>query len=209
MKALVLLALLLITSCAAKPEPALDQATVVAKYASLRLRNSSTSRTLRVLDPGDKVDVLERQDNWYRVRYGSDVQGWMEESTILTNETKNRIQKLVAASQTLEPQNTAVLKQEANLRLEPGRTTAIIRKLESGTKVEVLERTTKPRPGSDTARDMWIKVRPKPSDVGWVLATALEFDIPSDIAQYSEDYVYAAVKTINRVQDPLAGQIRW
>ncbi len=209
MKALVLLALLLITSCAARPEPALDQATVVAKYASLRMRNSSTSRTLRVLDPGDKVEILEHQDNWYRVRYGSDVQGWMEESTLLTSETKNRIQKLVAASQSLEPQNTAVLKQQANLRLEPERSTAIIRKLESGTKVEVLERTTKPRPGSDSSRDMWIKVRPTPTEVGWMLATALEFDIPSDIAQYSEDYIYAAVKTINRVQDPLAGQISW
>src|SRR5215467_15361249 len=60
-----------------------------AKNASLRMRNSSTSRTLQVLDPGDKVDVLERRDNWYRVRYGSDVQGWMEESTLVTNEMKS------------------------------------------------------------------------------------------------------------------------
>jgi hypothetical protein len=41
------------------------------------------------------------------------------------------------------------------------------------------------------------------------LTGALEFDIPSEIAQYSEEYIYAAVKTINRVQDPLAGQIAW
>src|SRR5437773_12362143 len=113
---------LLVTGCApAKSEPVVDQATVTSKNASLRLKNSSTSRTLRVLDTGEKVDVLERQDNWYRVRYGTDVQGWMEESTVVTSETKNRIQKLVAASQNLEPQNTAVLKQDCNLRLEPGR----------------------------------------------------------------------------------------
>jgi hypothetical protein len=206
---LALLLPLLVASCSSKPEPSLDQATIVAKYASLRLRNSSTSRTLRVLDPGEKVEVLEHQENWYRVRYGSDVQGWMEESTLITNETRRRIQDLVTASQNLEPQNTAVLKQDGNLRLEAGRSTPIIRKLESGTKVEVLDRTTKPRPGTDTSRDMWVKVRPTPTEVGWLLATALDFDIPSDIAQYSEDYIYAAVKTINRVQDPLAGQIRW
>jgi hypothetical protein len=187
----------------------LDQATVVAKYASLRQKNSSTSRTLRPLTIGDKVDVLERQDNWYRVRYGTDVQGWMEESTILTSETKVRIQNLVAASRTLEPQNTAVLKQEANIRLEPGRSTSIIRKLDSGTKVEVLDRVTKPRPGSETARDMWLKVRPSPTEVGWLLASSLDFDIPSDISQYSEDYVYATIKIINRVEDSLAGQINW
>src|SRR5438477_9088401 len=97
-------------SCAPKPEPVLDQGTVVAKNASLRLKNSSTSRTLRVLDTGDKVDVLERQENWYRVRYGADVQGWMEESTVVTNETKSRIQELVTASQNQESQNTAVLR---------------------------------------------------------------------------------------------------
>src|SRR5215510_3956702 len=199
----------LLISCAPKPEPVLDEATVVAKNASLRLKNSSTSRTLRVLDTGDKVSVLERQDNWYRVRWGRDVEGWMEESTVVTNETKERIQRLVAASQNLEPQNTAVLKQDANLRLEPGRTTAIIRRLDTGTKVEVLDRVTKPRPNSDTLQDMWVKVRPAPTEVGWVLSGALDFDIPGDIAQYSEDYIYAAVKTINRVQDPIAGQINW
>jgi len=196
-------------NCAPRPEPILDEGTVVAKNASLRLKNSSTSRTLRVLDTGDKVDVLEHQDNWYRVRYGSDIEGWMEESTVVTNEMKDRIKKLVAESQNLEPQNTAVTKQDANLRLEPGRSTAIIRRLESGTKVEVLDRVTKPRPGSDTSHDMWIKVRATPTEVGWVLAGALEFDIPSEIAQYSEDYIYAVVKMINRVQDPLAGQITW
>src|SRR6185436_16947639 len=119
---------------------------------------------------------------------GPDVQGWMEESTVITNETKNRIQQLVAASQNLEPQNTAVRKQDANLRLEPGRSTSTIRKVDSGTKVEVLERVTKPRPGSESGKEMWIKVRPGPMEVGWVLSGALEFDMPPDIAQYSEEY---------------------
>jgi uncharacterized protein YgiM (DUF1202 family) len=201
--------LFFLASCSPKVEPPMDQATVTSRNSSLRLKNSSTSRTLRVLDPGDKVDVLERQDNWYRVRYGTDVEGWMEESTVMTNETRNRIQKLVNDSQNLEPQNTAKLKQDANLRLEPGRSTAIIRRADGGTKVEVLERVTKPRPGSDTAHDVWLKVRSSPGEIGWVLANAIEFDIPNEIAQYSEDYVYAAVKTINRVQDPLAGPISW
>ncbi|HYR43965.1 MAG TPA: SH3 domain-containing protein [Terriglobia bacterium] len=210
MKFLVtLLFAFLFAGCAPKPEPVLDQATVVAKNASLRLRNSSTSRTLRVLDTGEKVEVLERQENWYRVRYGSDVQGWMEESTVVTNDTKNRIQQLVAASQNEEGQNTAVVKQAANFRLEPGRSTPIIHKLESGTKIEVLERVTLPRPGSSSGHDLWLKVRPSPTEVGWILAGAIEFDIPADVSQYSEEYTYAAVKIVNRVQDPIAGQVNW
>ena len=205
----VLLALLLVTSCSPKPEPILDQATVVAKNASLRQRSSSTSRTLRTLDPGDRVEVLERQNNWYRVRYGPDVQGWMEESTVVTNATRERIRTLVSASQDQLAQNTGVLREEANFRIEPGRTSSIIRKLDSGSKVEVLDRVTTPRPGSDSSSDVWLKVRPSPKEVGWVIGNLVEFDIPADVAPYSESYTYSAVKTINQVQDPLAGPVNW
>jgi len=204
-----LFVLLLLLSCSPQPEPILDQATVVAKNASVRLKNSSTSRTLRTLDTGDRVNVLERQDNWYRIRYGDEVEGWMEESTVVTNATKKRIQELVVASQDQSPQNTAVLHDDANLRIEPGRSSPIIRKLDRGTMVEVLDRTTTPRPNSETASDAWIKVRSSPTQVGWVLGGLVVFDIPADIAQYSEGYTYAAVKTINRVQDSFAGQINW
>ena len=204
-----LFVLLLLVSCSPQPEPILDQATVVAKNASVRLKNSSTSRTLRTLDTGDRVNVLERQDNWYRIRYGDEVEGWMEESTVVTNATKKRIQELVVASQDQSPQNTAVLHDDANLRIEPGRSSPIIRKLDRGTMVEVLDRTTTPRPNSETASDAWIKVRSSPTQVGWVFGGLVDFDIPADIAQYSEGYTYAAVKTINRVQDSFAGPINW
>jgi len=133
----------------------------------------------------------------------------MEESTVVTSDTRNRILQLVSSSQNQEPQNTAVVRQSANLRLEPGRSTSIIRKYESGTKVEALDRVTLPRPGNSAAHDVWVKVLVSPSEVGWILSNALEFDIPSDISQYSEEYSYPAVKVINRVQDPIAGQVNW
>ncbi len=210
MKVIVaLLLLIVLPNCKPKPEPIVDHATVVAKNSSVRMKNSSTSRTLRTLDSGDKVDILERQDNWYRIRFGDELQGWMEESTVLTNATKNQLLQMVVASQAQTPQNTAVLREDANFRIEPGRSTAIVRRLDSGTKVEVLDRVTIPRPGSESSSDVWLKVRPSPTEVGWVLASLVEFDIPADVAQYSEGYSYSAVKTINQVQDTLAGPINW
>ena len=117
-------------SCASKPEPVVDQATVVARNASVRMKNSPTSRTVTTLNVGDKVDVIEKQDNWFRIRRGEQVLGWMEESTIVTNEAAARIQKMVLESQSLQPQNSAVAREEANLRVEPARNSSIIRKLE-------------------------------------------------------------------------------
>ena len=205
----VLTIVLPLASCAPKPEPTLDEATVVARNASVRLKNSSTSRTLVTLNVGDKVEVLERSDNWYRIRHGERLQGWMEESTILTNEMMGRLRDMVTASQSQRPHNTGVLREEANLRIEPGRSTAVIKRLDSGTKVEVLERVTKPRPGSENAMDVWLKVRPSPTEVGWIIGSLIDFDIPSEIAGYSEGFTYTTVKTVNQVQDPIAGTINW
>src|SRR5262249_12184819 len=134
----LLLASVFLLSCAPKPEPVLDQATVVARNASVRLKNSSTSRTLVTLNVGDKVEVLQRQDNWYRIRHGERLQGWMEESTILTNETMARIREMAVQSQSEPPQNTAALRQDANLRIEPGRSTGVIKRLDNGAKFEIL-----------------------------------------------------------------------
>jgi len=194
--------------CGPKVEPPIDHATVVAEHASMRLKNSSTSRTLRVLDPGDKLDVLEHQDNWYRVRYGNQA-GWMEESTILTNATRVRIEEVAAKSQEQTPQNTATLRGDTNFRVEPSRTSTVIRRLNGGTRVEVIDRLTLPRPNSDRLMDVWIKVRPSPAEAGWVTSNSVEFDVPPDISQYTEGYAYTAVKQVNQVQDSIAGPIRW
>ena len=190
-------------SCASKPEPVLDEATVIAKNTSLRLKNSSTSRTLRVLDTGDKVDVLERQDNWYRVRYGTDVEGWMEESTVVTNETRNRIQKLVTASQNLEPQNTAVSETGCEHAARTGRSTS------DHSKTGERHESRSPRSRHQTASrfghiimtcgSKFGRLRPRSAGSWRALSSSI---FPNDIAQYSEDYIYAAVKMINRVQDP-------
>jgi len=210
MKILVSLVFLLLAAGACGPqlEPAIDEGTVVARYGTVRIKNSSTSRTLTVLEPGDKVDVLERQDNWYRIRSG-DVEGWMEESALITKSIEARIKEMAGAAQGLVPQNTAVLREDANFRLEPGRTSPVIRKLREGTRVEVVDRVTIPRPGSDTLLDVWLHVRPAPTEAGWVFANLVEFDVPPEIAQYTEGFTYSAVKPLNQIEDPIAGSIRW
>jgi len=115
----------------------------------------------------------------------------------------------VAQSRGETAQNTGALRDDANLRIEPGRSTAVIRRLSEGTKVEIINRQTLPRPNTETAKDVWLKVRPSPTEIGWVLGTLVEFDVPVNVSQYTEGLVYAAVKPLNQVQDSLAGPIYW
>src|SRR5207344_1017265 len=102
---LVPVLLLPLAACSPKGPPSLGEATVNVRNASLRARDSSTSRTLRVLEPGMKVEILEQQGSWYRVRLG-EMEGWMSSSTLLTDDMRDHIQEGVSASAGQVPQNT-------------------------------------------------------------------------------------------------------
>jgi len=206
---LTLVCSIFLADCAPKKEPAMEQATVVAIHASVRMKNSPTSRTIATLEPDTHIDVMEKQGNWYRIRSG-DTQGWMEETTLLTQAMSSKLQAMVTAAKNQEAQNTAVLRDDSNLRLDPGRNTKIIRRLPADTKVEILERINLPRPGaSPPAVDVWIKVRVSPAEVGWVIGSALDYEAPSGIGGFMEGSVYSAIKPLNTVQDPDVGPIVW
>ena len=204
---LLTLAFLLVSACkAAAPPP--ERATVNADHASLRSRDSATSRTLKVLEPGDSVEILERQGRWYRVRLG-EIEGWMEVSTLLTDDIRNRIQANINSALTQPPQNTGTLTQDGNLRIEPGRSTSVMKRLSAHAAVEVLERRTIPRDDLPGRVDAWLKVRSGPKEVGWLLASFIEFDVPEGIAPYTEEQIYSAVRTLKELEDPAGGTVRW
>ena len=195
-------------ACAPEAAPAIEMATVNAEHASLRSRDSATSRTLKVLAPGDMVEILEQQGRWYKVRLG-EIEGWMDTSTLLTTTMRKRIQENADSARNQVPQNTGRLGQISNLRVDPGRSTAVLRRLPARTAVEVLEHRAVPREDLPGRIDSWLKVRTSPTEVGWLLSGFVEFDVPEGIAPYTEDYAYTAVKTLNTVEDPVFGTVAW
>jgi hypothetical protein len=206
---LATIAVIGLTACGPKVAPPIGEATVNAQHASLRAKNSSTSRTIKVMEPGDKVEILERQDRWYRVRL-ADIEGWMEVSTLLTDTMRKQIQDTVDAAKTQATHNTGVLTQDGNLRVEPGRTTSVLKRLSRQTPVAVLERKTLPRDdGAPGRSDVWLKVRSGPAEVGWLLSSFVEFDVPEEISRYTEEFSYATVKVVHKVEDPVAGTVNW
>jgi len=205
---LPLITAIVLSACAPKEAPAIGQATVNAEHASMRAKNSPTSRTIKVMEPGDHVEILEQQDRWYRVRLG-DIVGWMEVSTLITDTMRKQIEAAIDSARNQPVQNTGTLLQDANLRVEPGRSTAVLRRLAARTPLEVLERKTLPRDDAPGRSDVWLKVRSGSREVGWVLSSLVEFNVPEEISQYTEDFVYSAVKTVHQIQDPVAGTVRW
>jgi hypothetical protein len=205
---LLLIAVIGLSGCGPNAPPSIGEATVSAEHASLRAKNSSTSRTIQVMEPGDHVQILEQQDRWYRVRI-ADIEGWMEESTLVTDAMRKQIQEVVDSARNQVAQNTGVLVQGANLRLEPGRATSILKRLSARDPVEILERKTLPRDDLPGRYDVWLKVRTSPKEAGWLLSSFVEFNVPEEISQYTEDLAYSAVKVVHQIEDPIAGTIRW
>jgi hypothetical protein len=126
----------------------------------------------------------------------------------LTDEVRAKIQQSAAAARAQQAENTGSLRQDANLRLEPGRSTSVLRRLPARTSVEILERRTVPREDSPNRGEAWLKIRTA-NDAGWLLASFVEFDVPEEIERYTEEYIYSTVKVVNEVEDPATGTVRW
>lgn len=199
---------LVLSACLPEPEPSIDEATVLRDNTSMRIAGASSARTMYTLKQGERVSIIEKRNGWYRVRDRDQIEGWMDESTILRDTTMAAMQVAVADGANLPVQATARAVEEVNLRLDPGRDTDIIRRLRRGTVLEVLERHTTPRPNSE-ATDIWFKVRPSEDEIGWVFTGLIEFDTPEPLLGFMEGRTYVAYHKLRQVQDPEAGPIDW
>ena len=116
----------------------------------------------------------------------------MNESTLITERTRAAMEALLDQSVGEPVQNTARTREAVYLRLEPGRDTEIIRRLRRGIELQLLDRSTTPRPDSN-ATDIWYKVRPSPDEIGWVFFRLVELDTPEVLRPFMEGRAYVAV----------------
>ena len=168
---------------------------------------------------GERVQVLERERRFVRVRTDSGAEGWMEQRYLVTQQVYDGFQKLAQQEQGSPVQATGTTRNDTNLHLEPGRETEHLYLLSSGSKVSLLKRATaeKTLPGeapkqttqsnSESSKavqppleDWWL-VRDQQRQVGYVLSRMVDVDIPLEIAQYAEGQRIVAFFALNEVSD--------
>ena len=199
---------LLSAGCLPEPEPAIDRATVLGDNTSVRIDADSTSRTLFLVQAGDRVDILTKQGSWYLIRDFEQIEGWIDESTLIRDTTRQAMLVAVGAARDLPVQNTAETTNAVNLRMAPGRDSDIVRRLRRGIGLEVLDRATTPRPDS-VLTDVWYQVRPTEEEVGWVFSQLMEFDSPEPLLPFMEGRTYTSAHLLKRVEDPDVGAVDW
>jgi SH3-like domain-containing protein len=187
---------------------------VSAVQATLRDQVATIYNRVATVKNGERVEVLEHEKRFARVRTASGVEGWIEQRYLVDQQVFDGLEKLTKDNLGDPVQAPGVLRNDTNLHLTPGRETEHLYQLVAGAKVSVLKRaTTEKQPGvavqpkaggkaSGPVLEDWWLVRDAENRVGWVLARMVDIDVPLDIAQYAEGQRFVAFFALNQVQDP-------
>lgn len=120
----------------------LDVAYVSAPQAALRDQVALIYNRVGNVKNGERVDVLEREKRFVRVRTASGIEGWIEQRFLIDQKTFDGLQKLTLDNQNDPPQAPGILRNDTNLHITPGRDTEHLYQLAAGAKVAILKRAT-------------------------------------------------------------------
>jgi Bacterial SH3 domain/GW (Gly-Tryp) dipeptide domain len=206
--------LLALSACDRKGRRVLEVNYVSAAQATLRDQVATAYNRVGTVKNGDRVEVLEREKRFSRVRTESGIEGWIEQRYLVDQTTYDTLQKLTRENLNDPVQSPGVLRNETNLHIMPGREAEHLYQLSAGAKVSVLKRATAEKqtgavpapaksgkPSSGPVLEDWWLVRDDQKRVGWVLARMVDLDVPLDIAQYAEGQRFVAFFALNQVQD--------
>ncbi len=186
---------------------------VSAAQATLRDQVATIYNRVGTVKNGERVEVLDHEKRFARVRTAAGVEGWIEQRYLVDQKTYDALQQLTKNNQSDPVQAPGILRNDTNLHLTPGRETEHLYQLTAGAKVSILKRATAEKAGAVVQQkpgkkevgpqleDWWL-VRDAESRVGWVLARMVDIDVPLDIAQYAEGQRFVAFFVLNQVQDP-------
>lgn len=205
-------------SCGKGRGRAQEIAYVSAPQAILRDHVAAVYQKTGVVKNGERLEILEREKRFVRVRNSSGTEGWIEQRYLVSQSVYDGFQALLKQSQNDAVQATGSTRNDTNLHLEPGRETEHLFQLNSGSKVSVLKRATAEKGSSGAAirvnteksesakaiapilEDWWL-IRDPGGNVGWVLARMIDLDVPLEIAQYAEGQRLVAFFVLDQVTD--------
>ena len=220
--------LVLLCACKRNGGRVLEVAYVSGVQAILRDRVAAVYEKTGVVKNGDRVEVLDHDRRFVKVRTATGAMGWVEQRYLVGQEVFDRIQKLTADNQNDSVQAQGTTRNDTNLHVDPGRETEHLYQISSGEKLLLLKRGTAEKAGTapppqrsaaasgnqkDKEKDKgqenkpapvmedWWLVRDSHNRVGWVLGRMIDLDVPLEVAQYAEGQRIVAYFVLNEVQD--------
>jgi SH3-like domain-containing protein len=140
--AFALAAMLTLGACKGRGRRVLEVAYVSAPQASLRDQVATIYNRVGTVKNGERVEVMEHEKRFSRVRTASGLEGWIEQRYLVDQDTFDQIQKLTQENQNDLVQAPGVMRNDTNLHVTPGRETEHLYLLTAGAKVSILKRST-------------------------------------------------------------------
>jgi SH3-like domain-containing protein len=212
---ITLASLLLTLGCGRGRGRAIDVVYISAPQVFLRDRVAPVYNKVGVLKNAERVEVLDRDRRFLKVRSASGAEGWIEQRFTIGQQTYDRLQKLANDNKDTPVQATGTTRNDTNIHLEPERDSDHLYQLAEGAKVSILKRsssereTSAPAPPANagkkeppkTVMEDWWLIRDSHNRTGWVLARMVDIDVPLEIAQYAEGQRIQAFFPLDDVQD--------
>src|SRR5438067_2556468 len=145
---------------------------VSAPQAFLRDRVAPVYSKTGVVKNGERLQVLDRDRRFVKVRTDGGTEGWIEQRYLITDEVYKAFQKLGQDHQSDPVQATAITRNDTNLHVDSSRDSDHLYQLASGSKVSLLKRATSEKgvPGTPakSASNSAAKAAP-PMEDWWLL----------------------------------------
>ena len=213
-----------------RPKPTTQYVYVTAKQTFLRDRIAAVSNRTATVQNGDKLEVLDHSRRFIRVKTDKGETGWIDEKAVVTQDVYGQFEDLAQACKNTPTIAGAVVQDDVNLHLKPGRDTEKFYRLVEGDKLQLLQRATlpkpnpggiapvrtppktqsgKPVPGADDqnqpppiAMEDWWLARDSHGRAGWLLSRMLDVDAPDSLTRYSEGQRFVGAYVLATVYDP-------
>ena len=210
--ACLVLVLAVLSGCGRSRERVLEVDYVSAQQVVLRDQLAQVYNKVATAKNGDRVEVLDREKRFAKVRLAGGEVGWVEQRYLVSQDVFDAFQKLKQQEKDTPAQGTAVTRNDTNLHITAGRDTEHLYQLAQGAKISILRRAAAERnlPGaaalpttanqSKPMEDWWL-VRTSDDHIGWVLGRMVDLDVPLEVAQYAEGQRIIACFELNQVTD--------
>jgi len=144
--------LVFLSGCNRRGHRVLEVNYVSAVQATLRDQVATVYNRVGTVKNGERVEVLEHEKRFSRVRTANGLEGWIEQRYLVDQAIYDGLQKLTQENQSDPVQAPGVLRNDTNLHLTPGRDTEHLYQLSAGSKVSVLKRAIAEKPGTGSAQ---------------------------------------------------------
>ena len=150
LSSIAFLCLVLLSACHRNGGRVLEIAYVSGVQAILRDRVAAVYEKTGVVKNGDRVEVLDHDRRFVKVRTATGATGWVEQRYLVGQEVYDQIQKLTADNRNDPVQAHGTTRNDTNLHVEPGRDAEHLYQISAGEKLSLLKRGTAEKPGTFT-----------------------------------------------------------